>query len=82
MADMARTWLSQGTLILAGFGLPAALLSLTAGGFLLLLRRLQPRLGRLLSARPYRLQVARVLLPGAAAYGPRRMGRSRVTIPR
>jgi hypothetical protein len=69
-------------LMLAGFGLPAALLSLTAGGFLLLLHKLTPRLGSRLSARPYRLQVAAVPLPAASAYGPREAGRLRATIRR
>lgn len=68
---MARMWLSQGGLVLAYLG-PAALLSLALGSSLLLLRRQAPHLGRLLSARPYRLQVARILLPGTAAYGLRR----------
>jgi hypothetical protein len=79
---MARTWLSQETLIFGYLGLPAFLLSLAAGGSLLLLSRLQPRLERLLSARPHRLPATGTLLTVAAAGGLRRTAKGRVTIQR
>jgi ABC-type amino acid transport system permease subunit len=66
---MFLSWLAEGFPTTLTLAVPALLVSVAAGLLLIAGRRARPLIERLLSDRPSRLVVARVLLPTTIARG-------------